>query len=281
MSNADLDGSNLEVKSDKLLFRFKDSASQLKAQSVIKSTLGRQYVTALNLAAETPAWLRKLNALPMYLGLDLRGGVHFLMEVDMKTAIDKATMRYSDEFRTFLREKKISYLGVKREGDDLLIQFKTEAFRDEAKAQLTREYRNVHQGGNQLTFTEIQSDRGAALKAVITEEHIKNIKRFALQQNITTLRKRVNELGVAEPVIQQQGLERVVVQLPGVQDTVKAKEILGATATLEFRLVDEGNDAYTAQARGRAPLGTKLYQERNGSPVLLKRKVMLLSLIHI
>ncbi len=255
------------VVDNKVLIRFDSPDTQLAAAEAIKETLGKDYSTALNLAPATPPWLRGLN--PMNLGLDLRGGVHFLMEVDMKSAIDKALTRSSEEFRTFLRGNKVKYLGVKRVGESLLVQFKTEALRDEARALFKREYRN------DIDFEDFETEKGAALKATLTELNINNTKRFALQQNITTLRKRVNELGVAEPVIQQQGLERIVVQLPGVQDPTVAKEILGTTATLEFRLVDEGNNPFTAQSTGRIPPGDKLFFERNGSPILLKSRVML------
>jgi len=252
---------------NKVLIRFDSADTQLAAAEAIKSKLGKNFSTALNLAPATPSWLRGLN--PMSLGLDLRGGVHFLMEVDMKSAIDKALARHSEEFRTFLREKKINYLGVKRVEDHLIIQFKSEELRAKALQAIKRQYRN------EIDFTEVDSAKGAALKAQLTQTNINNTKRFALQQNITTLRKRVNELGVSEPVIQQQGLERIVVQLPGVQDPSQAKTILGTTATLEFRLVDEGNDAYAAQSSGRIPVGDKLFVERNGNPILLKRRVML------
>jgi len=205
------------VVNDKVLIRFDTPDNQLAAAEVIKETLGKEYSTALNLAAATPSWLRGLN--PMNLGLDLRGGVHFLMEVDMKSAIDKTLTRSSEEFRTYLRKQKIKYLGVKRTGDDLLIQFKTEAFRDDARAKLKREYRN------EIDFIDFETEKGAALKAV--------------------------------------------------QDPTTAKEILGTTATLEFRLVDEGNNPFTAQSTGRIPPGDKLFFERNGSPILLKSRVML------
>ena len=259
------------VVNDKVLIRFGSPDDQLAAAEAIKETLGKEYSTALNLAPATPSWLRSLN--PMNLGLDLRGGVHFLMEVDMTSAIDKALTRSSEDFRSFLRTSKIKYLGVKRVSDELIIQFKTEEARDDARARLKREYREF--GYDSYEFADFETDKGAALKVNLTQENINNTKRFALQQNITTLRKRVNELGVSEPVIQQQGLERIVVQLPGVQDPTVAKEILGTTATLEFRLVDEGNNPFTAQSTGRIPPGDKLFFERNGSPILLKSRVML------
>jgi len=257
----------LSIDAKKALIRFDTPDNQLTAAEAIKEVLGRNYSTALNLAPATPAWLSRLN--PMNLGLDLRGGVHFLMEVDMKAALDKALARHSEEFRSFLRGKKIGYLGVKRVKDYLIIQFKSVELRDQAKQAIKREYTN------QIDFTDEETAKGAALKAKLTQVNINNTKRFALQQNITTLRKRVNELGVSEPVIQQQGLERIVVQLPGVQDPAQAKTILGTTATLEFRLVDEGNDPYAVEAGGRVPVGDKLFKERNGNPILLKRRVML------
>ena len=255
------------IDSSKVLIRFDTPDTQLAAVEAIKNSLGNKYNTALSLAPATPSWLRRLK--PMNLGLDLRGGVHFLMEVDMNSAVDKSLTRHSEEFRTFLREKKISYLGVKRVADDLIIQFKTAEFRDKAESAIKKEYRN------EIDFVDEETAKGAALKATLTQNNINNTKRFALQQNITTLRKRVNELGVSEPIIQQQGLERIVVQLPGVQDPSVAKEILGTTATLEFRLVDEGNDPYSAQSSGRVPVGDKLFVERNGNPILLKSRVML------
>jgi preprotein translocase subunit SecD len=191
------------------------------------------------------------------------------MEVDMKTAIDKALGRYHSELGRFLRDKESHYSGIIRDNDQLIIHFKNEALRANALKLLKREYINL------LGFSEVSTEKGVALAARLTETNIKNTKRFALQQNITTLRNRVNELGVSEPIIQQQGLERIVVELPGVQDPAQAKKILGTTATLEFRMVDEENNAFQAQSSGRIPAGDKLFFERNGDPILLKRKVML------
>lgn len=256
-----------ENNGQQALFRFDDTEVQLKASEALKEAVGDQFVVALNLAPSTPSWLRALNAQPMYLGLDLRGGVHFLMEVDMKAAVDKQIDRYEDEFRDLLREKDIRYTGISREGDTLVTKFSDAATRDAALAALNSEYRDTLQFAAPEGSTDLQ--------ATISQVALANIQKFALQQNITTLRKRVNELGVAEPVIQQQGANRIVVQLPGVQDTARAKEILGATATLEFRLVDEENNSQQAQDSGRIPLGDELYKERSGSPILLKRKVML------
>ncbi|MDQ5770752.1 protein translocase subunit SecD [Thiothrix subterranea] len=256
-----------ENNGQQALFRFEDTDVQLKASEALKEAVGDQFVVALNLAPSTPSWLRALNANPMFLGLDLRGGVHFLMEVDMKAALDKQIDRYEDEFRDFLREQDIKYLGIAREGDTVLAKFRDAASRDAASAALGKEYQNS------LQFTALPDTND--LQASISQTAMLDIQKFALQQNITTLRKRVNELGVAEPVIQQQGANRIVVQLPGVQDTARAKEILGATATLEFRLVDEQNDPMQAQQSGRAPLGSQIYKERSGDPILLKRQVML------
>ena len=256
-----------ENNGQQALFRFKDSDTQLKAAEALKTAVGDQYVVALNLAPSTPGFLRAIRANPMYLGLDLRGGVHFLMEVDMQAALDKQLDRYEDEFRDFLREKDLKYQGIAREGEVLTATFDDAATCDTAENAMRKEFSD-----------SLQFDRPAGsndIKITLLPTKLKDIQHNALQQNITTLRKRVNELGVAEPVIQQQGTDRIVVQLPGVQDTARAKEILGATATLEFRLVDEDNDPTQAQQSGHAPIGSQLYKERNGTPILLKRKVML------
>ena len=264
---------SLEYKSasadeEKLMFRFNDPDTQLAAFSLVRESLGSQYITALNLAPATPAWLRSLNALPMYLGLDLRGGVHFLLEVDMKAAVTKAVERNQMDFRNTLREAKIRYLGVMREGDELKVRFRSAEDLAQGLDELSSSFRS------DFEISEGKAEE-LQLTANLNQRAIDDIKRFALKQNITALRKRVNELGVAEPIIQQQGLERIVVQLPGVQDTARAKKILGATATLEFRLVNEQADAAAVAAGGRPPAGDRLYRERNGNPILLKRRVML------
>ncbi|HID81740.1 MAG TPA: protein translocase subunit SecD [Chromatiales bacterium] len=260
---------SISLDEDKLLVRFDDTTVQLEAFGEVKEALGSRYVTALNLAPATPGWLRALGADPMYLGLDLRGGVHFLLEVDMKEALVKAADRYATDFRTALREARIRYLGVSRDGEGLLVKFKTEEERARALSALSKEM------NTELVFEETQIGETLAIKAKVRDERIREIERFAVKQNMTALRKRVNELGVAEPIIQQQGKSRIVVQLPGVQDTARAKRILGATATLEFRMVDEEADALTAQSTGRVPAGDRLYKERGGRPILLKRRVML------
>ena len=252
-----------------LTIRFDDEETQLKAQPIVKESLGRNYVVALNLAPATPDWLSKFGAEPMSLGLDLRGGVHFLMEVDMDAAADKAEERYISELRSFLRENKVRYKTITRnKPSGLLIRFKDDNERNNGQSLIEKNLLDLNVIAPDVNETEF------SLIITIKDEVLRETQRLALQQNITTLRKRVNELGVAEPVIQRQGLKRVVVQLPGVQDTARAKAILGATATLEFRLVDEKHEPQEA-VNGRVPAGSKLYYERNGQPILLKKQVML------
>lgn len=258
-----------EVRAENLIIRFDDEESQLKARAIVEQSLGRNFVVALNLAPATPGWLQRLGAEPMFLGLDLRGGVHFLMAVDMDAAIAKAEDRYMSDLRSQLREDKVRYRTITRAGEaGLLIGFRDDNERDRGLKLLAEDF-------TELDAAVVDNDDGESqLRAVIKEEVLLEVRRLALQQNITTLRKRVNELGVAEPVIQQQGLDRVVVQLPGVQDTARAKEILGATATLEFRLVDEKHDPRDA-VDGRVPAGSKLYYHRDGLPILLSKQVLL------
>ena len=257
------------VREENLIIRFNDEESQLKARAVVEEALGGNFVVALNLAPATPGWLQRLGAEPMFLGLDLRGGVHFLMEVDMEAAIARAEDRYMSDLRGQLRADKIRYRTITRAGEaGLLIRFRDDNERDRGLELLEEDFA-------ELEAAVVENEAGESrLRAVIREEVLLEVRRLALQQNITTLRKRVNELGVAEPVIQQQGLDRVVVQLPGVQDTARAKEILGATATLEFRLVDEKHDPQDA-VDGRVPAGAKLYYHRDGLPILLSRQVLL------
>ncbi len=256
-----------ETDLKQLLIRFDDTETQLAVADELKSSLSSQHVVALNLAPAVPEFLQSLNAGPMSLGLDLRGGVHFLMQVDMGAAISKALDRYQGDFRASLREQKVRYAGVAQDNGQLSVRFKDEANFSQGLQVLNKNFRDV------LDFED--DEEGFIIHATLKETARTELQSFAIQQNITTLRKRVNELGVAEPVIQRQGLDRIVVQLPGVQDTARAKELLGATATLEFRLVDEQGDAYLAQDTGQVPLGDKLYYDREGVPVLLKRRVML------
>ncbi|MEO6696904.1 MAG: protein translocase subunit SecD [Gammaproteobacteria bacterium] len=250
-----------------LLVRFADTETQLKAKDKVKEALGNDYVVALNLAPSTPPWLTAINALPMYLGLDLRGGVHFLMEVDMAAAVKQSEESYAGDLRTLLRDKKLRYVIITRTNKGVEIKFRTREERDQARDAAHKEY-------NSLVLKDEDSGGDYYLYASVSEAEQREVRKLALQQNITTLRNRVNELGVSEPVIQQQGQDRVVVQLPGVQDTARAKEILGATATLEFRMVDEGHSVEDAVA-GRVPAGARLYKKREGGQVLLKNQVML------
>ena len=260
---------SVALEDGRLLARFGDTETQLKAQDLLRADLGPGYIVALNLAPAMPRWLAATGLLPMYLGLDLRGGVHFLMEVDMPAAVAQAEERYTGDVRTLLREARVRYRSVGRDlQGGLHVRLRSAEARDEAARRIDREFPD-------LTVTE--EDFGAddfRLRLALNEEAVRATREFALQQNVTTLRNRVNELGVAEPVIQRQGDSRIVVQLPGVQDTARAKDILGATATLEFRMVDEEHSVSDAQA-GRVPAGSRLYHERNGRPVLLYRQLML------
>jgi preprotein translocase subunit SecD len=255
-----------ELNQGRLLVRFDNTQTQLLAAEALKQALDKQYLIALNLAPATPEWLRALNAAPMYLGLDLRGGVHFLMEVDMAAAISRLEESLLSDIKSYLREENIRYRGVKRDDSGLHIDFRELADLQLAADKLPRQFR-------ELEFTP--NDGALTIDAKLTEAAIRDEKKSALQQNIITLRNRVNELGVAEPVIQQQGDSRIVVQLPGIQDTAGAKKILGATATLEFRLTEgTRSDWVEAEKSGRTPLNSLLYHERNGDPVLLNRRVI-------
>ncbi|MDO9189912.1 MAG: protein translocase subunit SecD [Sulfurimicrobium sp.] len=259
-------GTSLDASSIKV--RFADTDTQLKAKDVLQNSLGNNYVVALNLISSSPGWLSSLGALPMYLGLDLRGGVHFLLEVDMKAALVKTMERYTGDIRSALREKKIAYAGLSRQPDQTIqIKFRDAETRGKGANELLKNMPD-------LILKETEEGGEFRIIASLNPQAQKRSQEFALQQNITTLRNRVNELGVAEPIIQQQGADRIVVQLPGVQDTAKAKEILGRTATLEIRMVDEEHDV-TAALQGQIPFGTELYTERKGSPMLVKKQVVL------
>ncbi len=253
--------------------RFKDTDTQLKAKDVLEKTFNPdlsdpQYVVALNLLSASPSWLTAMHALPMYLGLDLRGGVHFLLQVDMKGALTKRLDSTSADLRSLMRDKNIRHAGLNREGDRIVVRFRDTETRDKARNLLS---------DNQPDL--LLADAGDAaeprLVAALKPEAQKKIGEFAIKQNITTLHNRINELGVAEPVIQQQGADRIVVQLPGVQDTAKAKDILGRTATLEIRMVDDAPGALEAALAGNAPFGTEVYNERGGQPLLVKKQVVL------
>src|SRR6266705_2297646 len=248
--------------------RFADPDTQLKAKDVLQQKLGDNYIVALNLLSSTPRWLTVIGALPMYLGLDLRGGVHFLLQVDMKAALDKAADRYLTDIRSLLREKKIQYAGIAREGQNVSVRFRDANERDKANAEIRNAYPD-------LLLNGVDSGADFRLVASLKPEAQKRIQDGAVQQNITILRNRVNELGVAEPIIQQQGADRVVVQLPGVQDTARAKDILGRQATLEIRMVNDDPGALEAAIGGQPALGNDLFTERNGTQLLVKRQVVL------
>jgi preprotein translocase subunit SecD len=254
--------------------RFNDTDTQLKAKDAIEKALNPDadnpnFVVALNLLSRSPAWLTALHASPMYLGLDLRGGVHFTLQVDMQAALSKRAESLAGDLRSTLREKNVRHGGISRNGQTIEIRF-----RDAQAAEAAR-------GIIQDQFTElstVQTTDGSEVKMVasIQEVAARKIQEQALKQNITTLHNRINELGVSEPVIQQQGLDRIVVQLPGVQDVARAKDLIGRTATLELRLVDDSSDGRAAEAgSGAVPFGSERFLERNGTPVIVKKQVIL------
>ncbi len=258
-----------EQVGNKILYRFNDANDQIKAADALRESLGEQYVVALNLAHATPGFLRAIGGKPMTLGLDLQGGVHFLMQVDMDTARSQQQDRFVDDIRAALRDDRIRYISVRREGNGLVLVLRSAEDRDKAMNILRR-----NQSLQGLDLEELPPAETFVIRARVQEQQLLELQQTALRQNITTLRNRVNELGVAEPVIQQQGADRVVVQLPGVQDTVEAKKIIGATATLEYRAVDEQNDAFTASQTGRIPPESRLYTDQQGAPVLLKKRLI-------
>ena len=248
--------------------------NQLKARDALQKALvpdpaNPSYIVALNLVSRSPAWLTALHARPMYLGLDLRGGVHFMLQVDMQAALTKKAESYAGDIRTALRDKNIRHGGISRDGQNIDIKVRDEATQTAARNLIADQFADL-----QTVSTPDGSE--FRLRATIKPEATRRVQEQALKQNIVTLHNRINELGVAEPVIQQQGLDRIVVQLPGVQDTAKAKDILGRTATLEVRLVDEGTEARAAESgRGPVPFGSERYLERSGQPVIVKKQVIL------
>jgi preprotein translocase subunit SecD len=254
------------LEKGQVLVRFLNTEDQLAAREVATKTLGDNFVTALNLAPATPAWLDAIGAAPMKLGLDLRGGVHFLMEVDMKTAMEKNVNDLVQAYRSDLREGKVRYRAVTADVANLRVNLSFRSAEDLAAAKTLLSAKD-----RDMTFTEADD---LTLIAAFSEVKIKALREDAVAQNITIIRNRVNAIGVAEPLVQRQGAERIVVQLPGVQDTARAKEILGATATLEFRMVDEAGDLQSA-IDGRIPPNAQLYKDRQGRPVLLQKRVML------
>lgn len=250
-----------------LLIRFSNTDEQIMAKDLVQSYLGDRYISALNLAPATPAFMRALGMNPLKLGLDLRGGVHFLMEVDMDEAMKKMRTQLVSDLRNELRQNNLRLTGARAEGNDVVISFRDAATRDSAAELLKKNHRD-------FVFQNFERNGSFYIKAVMTEARLSQIRTNAVDQNINILRNRVNELGVAEPLIQRQGAERVVVELPGVQDTARAKEILGATATLEFRLVNSNADL-NAASQGRIPPGTELHEDKNGYPVVLEKRVIL------
>ncbi|QHB33587.1 protein translocase subunit SecD [Yersinia canariae] len=256
---------SIALENGAILARFRDPDVQLRAREALMAAMGDKYVIALNLAPATPSWLAKLGAEPMKLGLDLRGGVHFLMEVDMDTALGKLQEQTMDTLRSDLREKNIPYATVRKlDNYGVEVRFRDDKTRDDAISYLSSRHRDLVIGSNGSN----------TLKAVMTDDRLREAREYAVQQNITILRNRVNQLGVAEPLVQRQGSDRIVVELPGIQDTARAKEILGATATLEFRLVNSNVDASVA-ASGRVPGDSEVKNTREGRPVVLYKRVIL------
>ena len=263
--DSDIKHKSIGLVNSRILIRFGDSQSQLSSKALLKESLSRNYVVALNLAPSIPQWLSNIGGKAMSLGLDLRGGVHFLLEVDMDAVIATSIDRYENELRSLLKKDRL-YRKILKENNSLVVIFKEQNLKDQAKEIIVEELPD-------LMIVE-GSESELQLTLEITTGAQSASKKSALKQNITTLRNRVNELGVAEPIIQQQGTERIVVQLPGVQDTARAKEILGAVATVEFRLVDEKNDLQSAVNSGKIPSGSKMYYFKDDRPLLLKTSVI-------
>jgi len=265
LSAAGLPIKQLEFLNNQILVRFANTDVQLKAADALRDAMGDKVSVALNLAPATPQWLRLIGANPMYLGLDLRGGVHFLLEVDMAAAIKQAEERYTLDVRTLLRTEKIRYESVAKDNGAIKITLKEVADKVKTLDILDRDFHNLDVRESVTNPNEIL--------VKISEKEQADLKKNAVDQNITTLHNRVNEIGVAEPVIQRQGDNRIVVQLPGIQDTSRAKDILGKTATLEYRLVDVEHDLQKA-VDGEVPVGSRIYHNVNGNPVLLDRHVI-------
>lgn len=267
-----LDGASLDFKAidftpQRLLVRFDSTDLQARAADALRERLGDEYVVALNLAPATPDSLRAVSAEPMVLGLDLQGGVHFLMEVDMDAAREQQLERFVSDIRLVLRNAGLRYRSVRVDRNDIVAELRSPEDRQEANRIIARDL-------PELTLDNRDGSETFNIQAQIDETVLQELQQNALQQNITTLRNRVNELGVSEPIIQQQGASRIVVQLPGVQDTAEAKRVLGSTATVEYRGVDEQNDPYEAQRTGRVPAQSRLYFDRQGEPILLSRTVI-------
>lgn len=264
----------VDLEGNSVRARFDTPDNQLKAKDALQKALvpdanDPSYIVALNLVSRSPLWLKALHANPMYLGLDLRGGVHFMLQVDMQAALTKKAESYAGDIRTALRDKSIRHGGITRDGQAIDIKVRDEATMTAARNLIADQFPD-------LMATATPEGSEFKLRVAIKPEATRKVQEQALKQNMVTLHNRINELGVAEPVIQQQGLDRIVVQLPGVQDTAKAKDILGRTATLEVRMVDEGTEARAAETgRGPVPFGSERYLERSGQPVIVKKQVIL------
>lgn len=269
LSEANITPKSTVLEDGQILIRLNSNEDQLVARETIGDQLGDGFVSALNLAAATPAWLEAIGGAPLKLGLDLRGGVHFLMEVDMDEAIAKAQEQMVQDFRSELREQKIRFRGIREDSSEtgVVLRFTDQETLDKAEDHL----KPLNPG---FLFTDTEENGEFILNIAMGEEELKATKDDALQQNLSILRNRVNELGVAEPLVQRQGTDRIVVELPGVQDTARAKEILGATATLEFHAVDADTDINDALA-GRLPSSSVVYKERNGNPIVVKKSIIL------
>lgn len=271
LKSAQINHGGIEIEGESLRVRFKDTDAQLKARDVIQQKVGDGYIAALNLVSNSPAWLSKINALPMYLGLDLRGGVHFLMQVDMKAAMNKAVERYAGEVRTALRDKKIYYNSLSRDGDKVVVRFKESAELAKAEKEITAQI-------NDLALKASGAGEDLVLTASIKPEALKALQENAIAQNITALRKRVNELGVSEPIVQQQGADRILVQLAGVQDPTRAKDVIGRTATLELRNVAHENlvgGGFEHLRNEPAPFNTEKMIGDKGEVVLVRKSVVI------
>ncbi|ALQ06933.1 MULTISPECIES: protein translocase subunit SecD [Pseudoalteromonas] len=256
------------LEDGQILVRLKNVEEQLKAQDLLRDSLSDDYISAINMAPAQPAWLKAVGGNPMKLGLDLSGGVHFTMEIDMATAVDNQLEQMEQDFRSDLREEKLRYRSVRRVAgsERMRVEMRTEEDKNAAESFLETRY--------PLNVYIDDSSNDKAFFATMSEQKLKEIRDYAIKQNETIIRNRINQIGVAEPNVQRQGAERIIVQLPGIQDTARAKEILGATATLEFREVDENADI-SAAAQGRIPAGTEMIMSRDGYPVVLKKRIIL------
>jgi preprotein translocase subunit SecD len=274
LQQAGLQADFVQFEGNSIKARFRDTDTQIKAKDTIAKALNPDaadpsYIVALNLLSRTPAWMASVRALPMYLGLDLRGGVHFLMQVDMKSALTKKAESITGDMRTLLRDKNIRHLGITRDGNAVEVRFRDQATATSARNLLVDSI-------DEMAWTVSPDGTDFRLRGALKPEAAFRVQEQALKQNITTLHNRVNELGTSEPVIQQQGVDRVVVQLPGVQDTARAKDIIGRTATLELRMVNESAEAQAAvRGAGPVPFGSERFLERNGEPIIVFRQVVL------